>query len=386
MNLNAILQPSFVLAHLACVAFLIIAGVVWSSKRCAEIFSAIAILTGGVASISLFVGLLGVVGAPSGPGIISPIVFAGGGLLCFGGYLFLFVLAWFLRPNPFKLDAPIFFLTLLGFGLLNGSFLLLPKAAATRVIIYVRDADSKPVSEAKLVYKSQFQEGSLSNSSDTDGRIILNIMHGATIDGRFEATQKYSELKLYIVAPGGRRRVWGIQRHWSLYFGSSDITVYNFFLSEFDDPIDHSIEIYLPSPNHPVVMPYSQLKNLTERLLKAQQSGEMFNLELNVQNLESYLQIVDVARAYDPSSPVRHYAQNIFTYLKLGNDELRGALKKLTAPNVAEEIRIRGLSRMRSTLGLPDTGLTSWQGLQAQIRGKLDADLAALNRVPKPVQ
>ena len=110
----------------------------------------------------------------------------------------------------------------------------------------------------------------------------------------------------------------------------------------------------------------------------------MFNPALNVENLESYRQLTEVAQAYDPQSPVRLYAQDIFIILAQKHDSLESILKKLSDPKLDPTIRERGLAQMLFILQIPSSDSVSWQERRDVIQARLDSDLATIKNVPKP--
>lgn len=383
MSLNAALQPAVAGAHLLSLAVLVGIAASFRSRRWATALSIVAITTSGV-TLGLAGLLLMFAAAGGGPGIISPLAFAGGFAAGFLAYLLVFVFAWALRPRPLQFSGTVWCIALLGIATFNSIFLALPAAAGTTVTVYVRTADSKPVSGATLTYKTEFNHDTISETSDSEGRLTLHPKLGDTIDGQFAPSTQYAQVKLYISAPKKGRALWRIQRHWLVPFGTDTVTSYSSFLSDFDDPREHSIDVYLPRSDRAEVLPYAGLSNLAARLQEAQRTGQMFNPELNVQNLESYRQLAEVAQAYDPHSPVRYYAQNIFSYLTREHDSLESILKKLSDPKLDSTIRDHGLAQMLSILQIPSSDSVSWQGRRDLIQARLDSDLATIKNVPKP--
>ena len=258
------------------------------------------------------------------------------------------------------------------------------------VAVYVRTADSKPISGAIFSYKTsywvpQYKQYSNSIASDSEGRILLHQKIGYVIDGWFSPPSQYEQqVELFVAAPKNLLDRCSIVRQWSVPFGTNKLKSYSSFVSGLDNPHEHSISVYLPRSDHAEILPYAELCNLANRLREAQRTGHMFNPELNVQNLESYRQLAEVAQAYDPHSPVRYYAQNIFRYLSLQHDDLESVLKKLLDPNLDSTIRDNGLAQMLFILQISTSESASWQERSDLIQKRLDSDSSIIKNVPKP--
>lgn len=257
--------------------------------------------------------------------------------------------------------------------------------------VYVRTADSKPISGAIFNYKTsnyktEYKQHSGSTTSDSEGRILLHPKLGDVIDGWLASPPRYGQVELFVRAPRNILDGWVFVRGWTVSFGINTLKSTSYFVSDFDNSSEHSLDIYLPRSDHAEVLPYGDLCNLAGRLREAQRTGRMFNSELNVQNLESYRQLAEVAQVYDPHSPdqVRFYAYNIFRYLSLQHDDLESVLKKLLNPNLDSTIRDNGLAQMLFILQIHSSGSASWQERSNLIQKRLDFDLATIRNVPKP--
>ena len=388
MNLNAAFQPTVAGAHLLSIALLIGIAASFGSRRWATALSIVSITTSGVVTLGLAGLLLVFAAAGGGPGLIPPLAFAGGIAAAFVAYLLVFALAWALRPRPLQFSAAVWCITLLGFATFNSIFLALPTAAASSITVCVRTADCKPVSGATLTYKTQFNRDTVSETSDSEGRITLHPKLGDTIDGQFAASTQYAEVKLSIFARkhGGSR--WGIHRRWLVPFGTNTLASCSFFISDFDNPREGSIVVYLPRSDRAEVMPYAELSNLAARLQKAQRTGQVIYSEIypemNVQNLESYRQLAEVVQTYDPHSPVRGCALSILSYLTRQHNSLESILKKLSDPKLDSAIRDHGLAQMVAILQIPSPDSLSWQERRDLIQARLDSDLTTIKNLPKP--
>ena len=384
MSLSSLLQPAFAATHLFSLAILIAIAAGFRQRRWATALSLVAIVTSGFVTIGLALFLLALLTAGGGPGIIPPIAFAGGFVGGFLAYLLLLVLALAFRPRPPQLSPTVWYIALLIFAAFNGIFLALPIAATTTVTVYVRSTDSKPIAGATFTYKTAFEKRTFSETSDSAGRIALHTKLGDTIDGRFVPSTAFGQVELHISSPKGGRTRWGIMRRWSVSFGADKFAFNNFFIGGFDDSRGHLVEVCLPLTNRVELLPYTALSHLASRLQEAQRTGRMFNPEMNVQNLESYRQLSEVAQAYDPHSSVSGYAHDIFTLLAETRNALESIVKKLADERLDPAIRDRGLSQMLSTLQISTPDSLSWQEKRDLIQARLDSDAAILKSVQRP--
>ena len=110
----------------------------------------------------------------------------------------------------------------------------------------------------------------------------------------------------------------------------------------------------------------------------------MFNPELNIENLESYLQLSKVASVYDPRSSVRYYAQDVLTYLAGDHHALESILPKLGDDKLDPTTRERGIGYMIAILQIPSTDPLSWQQKRDLIQERLNSDWAIIQNVSRP--
>lgn len=273
------------------------------------------------------------------------------------------------------------------------------KQEAERTItLQILTPDGQPIKDAQFLYKTAFSGTSGSGASDDSGRIVLRAKLGDTIDGEVVPGEEFGAVKLYIssmrwgvplhwTTPSSllprHPPQWILQRHWSTAFGSKAFQSYGFFLTSFDDASQLSVDVYLPWRDRPERLPYQELAGLAERLKEAQRTGRLFRPEMTVQNVESYLQLSEIARVYDPKAPVGNYAREIFRYLELKHDSTQRVLDKLTAESAEPEVRAAGLSQLLELFRIPFVPTQSWQEKRGLMQRRLDQDRAILKSILK---
>jgi len=272
----------------------------------------------------------------------------------------------------------------------------------TTITLRILTPKGEPVKNAQLLYKTAFSDTHGSGASDDSGRIVLRATRGDTIDGEIVALEQFGAVKVYISSkPRGHPRLWRIprdgpspapprhpqqwtiQRHWSTAFGSNDFQSHGFFLTSCDDASQLSFDVFLPWRDRPERLPYRELAGLAERLKEAQRTGRLFRPEMTVQNIESYLQISEIARVYDGKSPVGKYAVDLFRYLELKHDSTQRVLDKLTAESVEPGVRAAGLSQLLELFRIPFVPTQSWQEKRDLMQRRLDQDLAIIKSILK---
>ena len=113
-------------------------------------------------------------------------------------------------------------------------------------------------------------------------------------------------------------------------------------------------------------------------------AGRIFNLESEVENLESYVQLSRLALACESKQPTHYMVQSIFREFLGTHDWLERLIKKTEEQKFDPALRDRVLSQMLSLLQIPTTSVLTPQEKQALIQTRLDQDLATIRVYLKP--
>ncbi|MFN7139823.1 MAG: hypothetical protein ACK4UN_10830 [Limisphaerales bacterium] len=369
--LNALLQPAIAKVHLLSLGIIIVAAWV-SSTRWASVLSLIATCSSGLVTLGL--ALLLLAGLAMGGGLF--LAFGGAFVLVFLLYLSVFVVAVVWRPKPAHRTPLVWCIAILGFTLLNGACIALPYIGGTTITIHVRDVDSRAIPGATLTYKRKFDQTLVSKTSDGEGRIAVRMLLGDKLEGGFAPFGSFGSVEFGMFAPKGREH-WCF-RQWSVPFGTNRFAVNSFFMSSFDDPDARSFEVFLPSSDGASLLPYTALQDLASQLRAADQTGNMFNPELRIRNLESYIQLSDVIFIYEAQLSSGGPAPNIFIHFEHYNRLLERLLHQLSDPDLDQTIRDNGLKDMLSVLRMAAHDAKTWQEKRDLIRARLDSDRALM--------
>ncbi len=263
---------------------------------------------------------------------------------------------------------------------------------ATTITLHVMSVQKQPIPGATFTYTSERDKKTQTLTSDASGCIRFRLNGGDSINGHVRSDSNYTDVEVDV----STRHDWFVMRKWHTSFGSRGLQLYGHFVSGLDDQAGHSIFVYLPRRDRAELLPYKQLERLGDQLKKvgaamsqlnpyskeAEELWRGFRPEFLMSNLESYVQLPELARCFgDPKQT--GYPSDICDYLGLTNAELRKLLSKIGKDNVEQGLREQALSQMLSVLNISATNAATWQEKCKLIQERLNSDSAVISTVFK---